>query len=528
MLALAKRVDLSIRKSARFFIVLKFEYLNNLTSGSNKSSFSLYLTVFFSGVAGMALEFTGIRILQPKYGMSMNIWAINIAVIMAALALGYLIGGIYSQKKENIERAIYLALSNVGIYMGISYLIVVKGLYDESSQANAFITVFKLFFIPIFLLGAIYPLIIEKTKNEKEGKTAGFIFALSTLGNICGTLLPSFVLIPVLGVKKTYLMIAIVLEILALIGLKKIYKMIALLGIGLVIFVALYQDTTTTKVSINEDQSNSSNITIATEGVIYETESIYQKIRVIEHDGGYALSLANNNYISSYYHPNLYVTGKYYDYYSYLPILKTDKDLDVLIIGLGAGTISRQYQHFFGETHKLKIDGVEIDPEVIKVGKKYFELEQPSLTIYQMDGREFLNRTDKKYDIIIVDAYAKQSYIPFHLATSEFLQTIKEKLKPNGMVAYNVSGAFQVTDRLNYISNTMKSIFTYSYAFSPDNSFNSMLIGSKSQQIKWENSAEIPLELSTIRENFINSKPTLIEKYDPVYVIRDDKAPERI
>ena len=87
----------------------------------------------------------------------------------------------------------------------------------------------------------------------------------------------------------------------------------------------------------------------------------------------------------------------------------------------------------------MEIDGVEIDPKVTEVGRRYFGLgDNPRLHVVTADGRPYLAGTDKRYDIIAVDAY-HQPYIPFYLATEEFFRLVRDHLAPGGAVALNVA-----------------------------------------------------------------------------------------
>jgi spermidine synthase len=109
----------------------------------------------------------------------------------------------------------------------------------------------------------------------------------------------------------------------------------------------------------------------------------------------------------------------------------------ILFIGLGGGSIPRVMARYYPEA---KIDIVEIDQDVIEVAKKYFFFEPtPMMNIVAMDGRRFLRKCRDNYDIIFLDAYDDLS-IPFHLTTKEFFEIVKQKLKPEGVVASNIWG----------------------------------------------------------------------------------------
>ena len=161
----------------------------------------------------------------------------------------------------------------------------------------------------------------------------------------------------------------------------------------------------------------------------------------------------------------------------------------VLIIGLGGGSIPKKYQKEFPS---LEIDVAEIDPEVIQVARKYFALrESKNLRVYPQDGRLFLTRTQQRYDMILLDAYFKDT-IPFHLTTREFFKIADQRLTPNGIIVANIIGA--VTGRAGRITRsvakTLREIFPQVYLFptlrarngSLDTLQNVIIVGTKERQ----------------------------------------------
>jgi spermidine synthase len=107
----------------------------------------------------------------------------------------------------------------------------------------------------------------------------------------------------------------------------------------------------------------------------------------------------------------------------------------VLIVGLGGGTIP-------GLLHKhlpsVTIDVVDIDPEVVSVAKRYFGFrEDATLHAYVDDGRRFIEECKEPYDMIFLDAFGSEN-IPYHLATQEFLQSVRRALTPNGIAVGNI------------------------------------------------------------------------------------------
>jgi spermidine synthase len=110
----------------------------------------------------------------------------------------------------------------------------------------------------------------------------------------------------------------------------------------------------------------------------------------------------------------------------------------------------------------MEIDGVEIDPEVLELARKYFSLDNPRLATYAEDGRYFLDSTGGSYDVVALDAY-RQPYIPFHLATVEFFEIVESHLDEHGVVVVNVGRSetdFRLVDALSStLSNVFRSVW---------------------------------------------------------------------
>jgi spermidine synthase len=128
----------------------------------------------------------------------------------------------------------------------------------------------------------------------------------------------------------------------------------------------------------------------------------------------------------------------------------------VLIIGLGGGTIPRALQELIPNA---RIDVVEIDPAVVNVARRYFDLGQSSkLNVIEADGRVHVKRAlrgEQRYDLIMLDAFDHE-YIPEHLLTREFLTEVKTLLAPGGVLAANTFSSSRLYD---HESTTYASVF---------------------------------------------------------------------
>ena len=128
----------------------------------------------------------------------------------------------------------------------------------------------------------------------------------------------------------------------------------------------------------------------------------------------------------------------------------------VLIIGLGGGTIPRALHELVPQA---RIDVVEIDPAVVKVARRYFDLgNDSSLNVIEADGRVQVKkalREQQSYDLIMLDAFDHE-YIPEHLLTQEFLKEVKSLLAPGGVLAANTFSSSRLYD---HESTTYASVF---------------------------------------------------------------------
>jgi spermidine synthase len=214
------------------------------------------------------------------------------------------------------------------------------------------------------------------------------------------------------------------------------------------------------------------------QGLIYETESAYNYIQVLEFDQGYrVLRLNEGQGMHSVYHPNLLnfsgpweqvLAGPFFNPAPYSP----DQVKSLAIVGLAAGTTARQATAAFGSD--IAIDGIEIDPKIVQVGRDYFAMNQPNLNVIVQDGRWALANSPRTYQIISIDAY-RPPYIPWHLTTLEFFQEVRDHLTDDGVMVINVGRTDDNRSLINAFCKTIGAIFPSVYVMDVPGSFNSII-----------------------------------------------------
>jgi spermidine synthase len=424
----------------------------------------LGVVVFMGGVGTLATEIAASRLLAPYFGSSTIVWANIIGLILVYLSLGYWLGGKLADRRPDprlLGRIVLIAALAIAATPFIARPILdlaVEGLDAAAAGAvvGSFFAALALFAIPVTLLGMVSPFAIRLAIDDVQeaGTVAGRLYALSTVGSILGTFLSAIVTIPLVGTQRTMLGAAALLVFAGALLLGSRWQLATVAAAALVAVPA-----GTVK---------------ASEGLLYEAESTYQYVQVLEReDGSRTLKLNEGVAVHSLWEPHSVLTGGEWDMFLLVPPLLDRPAQTMAVIGNAGGTIARAFGTFYPD---VEIDGVEIDPDVTEAGRRFLGLEDnPNLDVITQDGRPFLQGTDRRYDIIVVDAY-RQPYIPFYLATKEFFELARDRLRPGGILALNVARV-PGDDRLSRaIGSTIRAGFPQAWAWKPLR-FNELMLG---------------------------------------------------
>ncbi len=415
---------------------------------------ALLALVFVGGASSLGAEIAAARLLAPYFGASTIIWANTIGVVLVALSVGYWYGGRLADRHPN-DRVLRLVVLAAAILLGLVPIIsgpffdIVVGAFDRL-DAGAFIGsligVLLLLAVPLVLLGTVTPWALRLAIDDVEqaGTVAGRLYALSTVGSLLGVFLSALVLIPLIGVQRTFLAFGAALAVTAAVG-TAVPR--AALAVPAVLLAALALPPGVTKP--------------ADEGgrVVDERETAYQYLRVIQDGDRRLLELNEGQAVHSIYDPDTVLTGGYWDGYLSLPLSVLGRPPRTMaMLGNAAGTVSRAYSRYFPGT---RIDGVEIDGEVTEAGRELFGLDaNKRLETFTEDARPFLRRTRTRYDLIGIDAY-RQPYIPFYLATREFFDLVRARLQPGGAVVVNIGHPERQDGLEKTITRTLRASFRH-------------------------------------------------------------------
>jgi predicted membrane-bound spermidine synthase len=350
------------------------------------------------------------------------------------------------------------------------------------------VAVLLLVAVPLTLLGAVTPYAVRLALGAiaddghdavaKAGSIAGRLSALATGGSLVGTFLAALLLIPLVGTRRTFLVFALLIAIVALWGLLSVRRdeepgddalpapgralaLSALVPLAIALLIIL--PTPTIKAAAGTDR------------LLEERETSEQYARVLQGpDGTRTMELGEGQAVHSLYRPGTVLTQNYWDELLVLPQLTGHAPRRVLILGNAGGTTATALRAL---DDRVQVDAVDYDGQLSELGKRWFGLGGPRLKLIAGDARVELRRSAGDYDAIMVDAY-RQPYIPFHLSTQEFFELARERLAPGGVVIVNV-GHPEGDDKLERVlAATMRAAGLTSVLRDPAQAVNTQLVGS--------------------------------------------------
>ncbi len=490
----------------------------------------LYFTVFISGMTTLAAELSASRLVGNVFGTSNLVWASIIGLILIYLTAGYFLGGRWADRSPQ-PASLYRILAWGAFTLGVVPYVATPVLrfaakafegLDVAVLLGSFAAVLILFSVPVTLLGTISPFAIRLSVDDprKAGAVSGAVYGISTLGSFIGTFLPVLVTIPIIGTRLTFLLFSLLLLAVALYGLGRFAAwrlMIQHLWMPLVLVV----------IALAAGGQNLKNST----GQIFETESAYNYIQVQKINGFTMLRLNDGEGVHSIYSPDTLDYGGPWQQFLVAPYFNPHASPGqvkrIAIVGLAAGTTARQATAVYGP---IPIDGFELDPEIIAVGRRYFDEILSNLDVIIGDGRWNLEQSPYRYDILAVDAY-RPPYIPPHMTTREFYQICYDHLTENGVLAINVGSVPGDRRLIDGLATTMATVFPSIHIVDIPGTLNTMIFATR-QPTDPENFATnlallsqrsdvSPLLLSAMQITFANLKPG----YDTTQVFTDDRAP---
>ena len=388
------------------------------------------IAVFTSGAVLLGMELAASRVLAPYFGNSLFVWGALIGVVLAGLSVGYWLGGTLADRLPATQ--LLLGAMTLGALLVLLVPIVDEPVlewvveWDPGPRANPLVTAIILFGPASVVLASVSPIAIRLAVRSVDtaGRTAGRLYAISTAGSIVGTIVTAFWLVPELGVSQLLAAAAtVLLAAVVLVALAERLPIVAIVALGFTAAAAV----ATSSMAPEQGQR--------LEGVAAQNWSPVYRSR---DEGSRAIDQAAGGFDVVFqkdprYHHLAVVDDGVGS--RYIPDART-----VLFVGLGGGSAPKR---FWRDFPSLDLQVVELDPVVADVARRYFAMpDSPRLKVEVEDGRRYLQRNEQRYDVIALDAYFSDS-IPFHLATAEFVDLVRRRLAPGGVVVANIIGSVE-------------------------------------------------------------------------------------
>ncbi len=334
--------------------------------------------------------------------------------------------------------------------------------WDPGPRLDPLLAAVALFGPASVVLASVSPIAVRLAARSLDhlGRTAGRLFSISTVGSIAGTFATAFWLVPEYGTDQVIAVGAVALLVAARVVSLSEGLLVPALGLAVataasvLVVVALAPETGGTLegselknwspvVRAREDRTPraldpASVETLSSGHTVREArETRYHRLLVIEDNESRYLRF-DSSFQSGMWLDDPFRTRFAYTDYLQLGLVYNPAATRVLVVGLGGAAVPKRLWRDFSD---VQVTTVELDPDVVDAARRWFALpDDPRLRVEVGDGRRFLEQTDERWDVIMVDAFYADG-IPFQLTTLEFVQRLRTRLRPGGVVATNVIGS---------------------------------------------------------------------------------------
>ncbi len=436
--------------------------------GTPLAASALAVAVFLSGAVLLGVEIAASRVLAPTFGSSLYVWGALIGVVLTGLALGYWIGGALADRWPSpvlLLGAIALgAVLVLAIPLADQWVLDRIVSWDPGPRLDPLLASVVLFGPMSVVLASVSPIAVRLAARslDRLGRTAGRLFSISTAGSIAGTFATAFWLVPEYGTDQVLAVGAVVL-LAAAAGValvERVWIPAALLaaGAGAAVLAvgALAPDTAGGRLEglaaknwsplyRQRDARTPRKLDPAEVAEAVGTgfrvrearDTRYHRLLVVDAEGSRYLRF-DSSFQSGMYIAAPFRTRFAYTDYLELGLAYNPEARRILVIGLGGASAPKRIWRDFGD---VRLTVVELDPAVVETAYTWFALPRdPRIDVQVDDGRRYLQRHDQRYDVILLDAFYADG-VPFHLTTLEFVELLRDRLAPGGVVAANVIGA---------------------------------------------------------------------------------------
>jgi predicted membrane-bound spermidine synthase len=332
------------------------------------------IAVLLGGAVLMALEVAGFRIIGRTFGSALRETTTVIAVFLVAMTAGYWLGGRIGDRRPRLDTlALVMLIASATLLLIPQLDALLSGRISSTANlsVHAFLATAALFAIPTVALATISPIAIRLQSHDTEhsGRVAGTISALSTIGSVIGSVVTAFFLIDWLGsINQTVLLLGIISAAVALLvtavatrdGARSFLERCIAPCSALLVMVGCFPLLSSRTVMPPGKHGTQ---------VVFERDSAYHHVRVIDRAGGERDLYIDATLQSRLYRGDEHERGLVYPEHIHVARLLRPDTRRALFIGLGGGTITKQFVKYYDDT---QVDAVEIDPLIAQAAAEYF------------------------------------------------------------------------------------------------------------------------------------------------------------
>jgi spermidine synthase len=265
-----------------------------------------------------------------------------------------------------------------------------------------------------------YAIRLKTASLDRVGRTAGNLYAVSTVASVFAAIGTGFFLIPNIGVARLTYLIGVLLMLTAAAGWAVDRGGRAAGAAALILLIAGAAAYRTAPEARADPAA----------GLLAVTQSAYAEIRVLEMKGLRFMLIDGGPH--TIVNPATWASD-----FPYIHVLEIAKKFyeepgRVVVVGLGGGSVIKAF-HQAG----WQVEAVEIDPEVTRTAHEWFGLAPEEAVVHHTDGRRFFLQNDGLFDVVIMDAFGSSS-VPFHLVTEEAFALVHSRLAEGGILAMNI------------------------------------------------------------------------------------------
>ena len=406
---------------------------------------TLIFLIFLNGYVSLSLELAVLRQLSFYVGSSAVITSIIMAIFLGFMSLGYFMGEserVSDKKIRPILNISFLVIASLSVCAASFPLITryFSMMYSGGITSGVIQTfIYSLVFLSAgpFLFG-FNTTLLSRELHTYSRKSTGNIMAWDTIGSVFGSMATTLLLMPFMGVNYTVVLITVLSVVGALVLRRRWWVwVICIMVMGLSLFINsnAYQRS---RFGILVNNANST---------IMVTE--YPDARVL-YMNGLPMSVYNTDNVNMADYINFLNRN-------FIDTMPADKTYKILVLGAGGFTLG------LNDTHN-DYTFVDIEHTLKEVSEKHFLRRKltPNKKFVVADASQYLKNTPEMYDFILLDVYSNSYQVPESLITVEFMQRLRARIAPNGIIAMNMIVNPEFGDKYSRVfDNTFRSVFPY-------------------------------------------------------------------